>query len=123
MRGYSLSVGSGNGATDLVPGGVAGFERLRVMVEPRLGPLHFDVAYEHGLEIRDGEQRLTSPLGAPTATTWLDLQWTLVDEPRTTWSHRFDRLAVSARGAAWEVQVGRQAISWATTLILTLRNQ
>jgi len=90
------------------------------MANPRLGPIDIDVAYEHGLTLRQHEgSPLNSPIGAPIATTWLDLQWTITDQEHVRWTHRFDRLVVSGSGNRWDAAVGRQAISWATTLFLT----
>jgi hypothetical protein len=119
VRGYSLSVGTASEASALADADVGLFQRLRLMVAPRAGPVDFDVAYEHGLQLRGSAGGLSSPLGTPTATTWMDLEWTLVEEENVTWSHRFDRLTVSTGGSRWEATVGRQAVSWATTLFLT----
>ncbi len=119
VRGYSLSVGTGSEASAFGDADVGLFQRLRLMAAPRIGPVDFDVAYEHGVQLRQSAGGFSSPLGAPTATTWLDLEWTLVEEENVTWSHRFDRLTASAGGSRWEATVGRQAVSWATTLFLT----
>ena len=56
----------------------------------------------------------------PGGSEWLDLQWTITDEEHLLWQHRFDRLQLDWRPAGWlDVSVGRQAVSWATTLFLT----
>lgn len=119
VTGYALSVGSATDSSPLNDGEGALFQRLRLTVRPRAGPLDVEIAYEHGLRMHSGSGGLGSPLGAPTAAAWLDLQWTVVDDDHVTWTHRFDRLWASVSGAAWEITVGRQTVSWATTLILT----
>ena len=123
LRGYYLNVPTWSDSTLAVPGGLADLNRLRFMTESHLGALDFDVAYE---QLLAWSQR---PGGAPSGLLvnvvpgggeWLDLQWTIEETDHVTWSHRFDRLAVSWSPATWmAIAVGRQAISWATTLSLT----
>ena len=56
----------------------------------------------------------------PSGLEWLDLQWTIQETDHINWRHRFDRLNVRyAPGDLFEFIVGRQTISWATTLFLT----
>ena len=69
----------------------------------------------------DTDFSLLGGLGAvPAGGEWLDLQWSGVDRDHFRWLHRLDRLNV-----AWqpndtvELSVGRQAVSWGTTLFLT----
>ena len=48
------------------------------------------------------------------------LDWTGESSDHTLWKHRLDRLAVTqAVGESAEISVGRQVVSWASTLILT----
>ena len=50
----------------------------------------------------------------------LELQWTLEESEHVLWQHRFDRLNVSWTPAPpVQIQIGRQAVSWATTLFFT----
>jgi hypothetical protein len=119
VRGYSLTVGSAAEPSFLDDGGLGLFQRLRFMATPEAGPVDLDIAYEQAVLFRESSGVATSPLGVATATTWLDLQWTIMDDEHVTWSHRFDRLSASVSGSSWELTVGRQAISWANTLFLT----
>ena len=119
VRAYSLTVGTASESSPFGDASAGLFQRLRLMASPRFGPLELDVAYEHALQLQTADLTLLSPIGVPVATTWLDLQWTIVDETHATWRHRFDRLWVGASGSRWELTVGRQAVSWATTLFLT----
>jgi hypothetical protein len=120
ISGYALNVGTWSGDSPLSSGSAADFQRLRLMAEPTLGPLRFDLAWDH-LAIF---QRPTS-VGAgllsseASASNWLDLDKEIVDRRDFRWSHGVDRLAVTVAGAGLEVTGGRQAISWATTLFLS----
>jgi hypothetical protein len=81
-----------------------------------------DVAYEHILARapRGGGIGVTTPGGtAAGGQDWLGTDWAIRSTSRSTWRHRFDRLAVGFDAGPVSVTVGRQAISWATTLFLT----
>ena len=122
LGGYYLNVATGALEGPFTPAGVTDFQRLRLMAAPNLGPLHFDIAYEHGLElVSDPGLGLSPVLGASsTGIDWLPLQWTIEDWDHGSWRHRFDRLLVSAPlGRSAAATVGRQTISWATALIFT----
>ena len=122
LGGYYLNVATGSLEGPYTPAGVTDFQRLRLMAAPDLGPLHFDIAYEQGLElVSDPDLGLTPVLGASsTGIDWLPLQWTIEDWDHGSWRHRFDRLLVSAPlGRSAAATVGRQTISWATSLIFT----
>jgi hypothetical protein len=86
-----------------------------------LGDVALDVAYEHVVTRtpEGGGVSITTPGGTAGSTDWLDLGWTVHENDRTTWFHRFDRLSLSFDAGAFEITAGRQAISWATTLFLT----
>jgi hypothetical protein len=103
------------------PGGFSDFSRLRVMATPSYGDFTVQVAYEHALTLRENEAEQSSFVGRlPGGAEWLDLQWTLADTEHADWSHRFDRLAIGwTPASSLELTVGRQAVSWATTLYLT----
>lgn len=124
VRGYYLNVGLWSDSTLYSTGGLFEINRLRVMSRPALGPLFLDIAYEHvfSWSERSGAGASGSILGAvvPSAGEWADLDWTLEESDHVLWRHRFDRLSLG-----WspidilEITVGRQTISWATTLLLT----
>lgn len=122
LGGYYLNVATGSLEGPYTPAGVTDFQRLRLMAAPDLGPLHFDIAYEQGLElVSDPDLGLTPVLGASSSgIEWLPLQWTIEEWDHGSWRHRFDRLLVSAPlGGSATATVGRQTISWATSLIFT----
>lgn len=123
VRVYSLNVASWQGASPFGPAGAFDVQRLRFMADPRLGPARLDLAYEHTLLWRQdaGAGPALTPGGAaPASTDWLDLEWSLDTGEHVDWRHRFDRLS-----ADWsprpdlELTVGRQPVSWATTLYFT----
>ncbi len=124
VRGYYLNVALWSDSTVLTPGGFGDLQRLRFMTAPDLGPLTFDLAYEHLLSY---SERATGALGgvlvagvAPGGGEWLDLDWTLKETDHWLWRHRVDRLNVRIAAADFlEITAGRQTISWATTLFLT----
>ena len=122
FSGYYLNVATGSLEGPFTPAGVTDFQRLRLMAAPDLGPLSFDIAYEQALElVSDPGLGLGPGLGASsTGINWLPLEWTIEDWDHGSWRHRFDRLLVTAPiGDAASVTVGRQTISWATSLIFT----
>jgi hypothetical protein len=123
LRLYYINVPTWTDSTDFVVGGLGDLNRLRLMTQPRIGPLHFDIAYEHLLAY---SQRVGAEPGAifagvvPGGGEWLDLQWTIEESDHVTWRHRFDRMSVAyAPIEPLELTAGRQTISWATTLLLT----
>lgn len=106
--------------TDLSKGGFSDFNRFRIMSDPVLGDFSFDFAYEQVATFRQNENLGIFVGAVPSGGEWLDLQWTLADEEHVLWQHRFDRLAASWLATdSFELSVGRQAVSWATTLFLT----
>ena len=121
IRGYYHNLPLWSRATPSRPGFFGDFNRFRLMSEPHWGPLSAEIAYEHTL----GLNRLpTSPAlavaGVPEASPWLDLQWTLRGDDRLSWQHRFDRLNLNwAPTGNLDLTLGRQTVSWATTLFLT----
>jgi len=121
LSGYLQTVPFFSASTEISPSNVADFSRLRLSMEPSLGPLSFEVAYEHAATAQQRNSRAGFGLGAvPSGGEWFDLDWTITEEDHVRWRHRFDRLAVAWRPVgAVEVTVGRQAVSWGTTLFLT----
>ena len=121
LTGYLQTVSLFSGSTDLSDSSVTELSRFRISTEPSLGPLSVEIAYEHGLTLRQRVAGDGLGLGVvPSGGEWLELEWTVTEEEHVRWRHRFDRLKV-----AWsptrmvELSVGRQAVSWGTTLFLT----
>jgi hypothetical protein len=121
IGGYALGVGSYAAESDLLPAGATWFGRGRLMADYERGWLTFEAAYEHVLQRQPagGGFGITNPGGQRISTDWLPLDWTIHESGRGSWRHRFDRLALQASRGPVVVTVGRQAISWATTLFLT----
>lgn len=123
FTGYALALGTYVGDTDLADGGLSDFQRLRGMAAFGGDGWRFDGAYEHTLTLREagasGAQLFTSG-GASSNGDWLDLGGTIEDGESVTWGHRVDRVTVSVDVTdRAEVIVGRQPVSWATTLVFT----
>jgi hypothetical protein len=122
FSGYYLNVGTGALEGPFTPSGATDLQRLRLMLEPDFGPLQFDVAYEQSLElVTDPVLAFGNSLGySSTGVEWLPLQWTIDRWDHGIWRHRFDRLALTGPlGPDATVTAGRQAVSWATSLIFT----
>ena len=126
LTGYVLTVPLFSGATSLSESNASSFNRFRLSTEQAFGPFVFEAAYEHALTFQRNATPLSLGLGGLTAIQsggeWLDLQGTITshDQEHVLWRHRFDRLNVAwSPTEALELSVGRQAISWGTTQILT----
>ena len=124
LSGYYLTVPLWSEESPFSAGGFGNSQRLRFMADPRLGPVAFDAAYEHFISwsAKAGGVFGTGVPGAvaPGGGEWLDLQWVIEEDENLRWTHRFDRLNVSASAGDYlNATVGRQTISWATTLFLT----
>ena len=126
LTGYVLTVPLFSGSTPFSESNASNFNRFRLSTEQALGPLAFDVAYEHAVTFQKNPTPLSLGLGGladiQSGGEWLDLQGTITrhDQQHVLWRHRFDRLSVAwAPTEAMELSVGRQAISWGTTQILT----
>jgi hypothetical protein len=122
LSGYGLNVGTYSDGSRFSGAGAADIQRLRGMLEASLGRFELDVAYEHTALVREaGAGIAAAGLRLPGSVgNWWDLDWTLDSGEDWSWSHRFDRLAGTvALAEKVEVTVGRQVISWASTLLLT----
>ncbi len=123
LTGYLQTVPLFTDATPFTPSNASNFNRIRLTIEPRWGPLSLEASYEHVLTFR--QRRLSGglgPGGVPSGGEWFELGGTITraDEEHVLWRHRFDRLNVRfSPGQAMDLSVGRQAVSWGTTLFLT----
>ena len=123
VTGYVLGLGSYVGESSVAVAGASAFQRLRGMAAWSPDRLRFEAAYEHTLNLREsgvqGAQLFTAG-GASANGDWLDLGGTLEERESVVWRHRVDRLAMSVELTDdAELIVGRQPISWATTLVFT----
>ena len=121
IRGYYHNLPLWSRATPSRAGFFGDFNRLRLMSEPGWGPLSLEIAYEHNLGLnRLPTSRALAIAGVPETSPWLDLQWNLWEKDQVSWEHRFDRLNLSwAPTGSLDLTLGRQTVSWATTLFLT----
>ncbi|MCG6957321.1 MAG: hypothetical protein LJF04_15130 [Gemmatimonadetes bacterium] len=122
VTGYALGVAVRSGSSALIRGGTALLARARIMPKLTSGPVTVDVAYEHVLQRtpEGGGFAVTNPGGSVGGSgDWLGLDWSVMASSRASWRQRFDRLSVAMDAGPVTVTVGRQAISWATTLFLT----
>jgi hypothetical protein len=122
ISGYYLDVWVGSDQSAFADASLLGFQRFRLMTSPTYGRWGFDVAYEHALTVRsDLTAGFLGPGGEQgrSAGDWLPLQGTIEETEHVEWRHRLDRLSVAYLGDAFDVTVGRQPVSWGTTLYLT----
>lgn len=121
--GYYLNVATRAGEVLGQGAGFSDFQRLRVMWSGGRSPFHFDVAYEHTLAAREsGAQgaQLFTAAGVVGGGDWMDLDGVLGETERAEWRHRVDRVALQVDlGESADLVIGRQPISWATTLVMT----
>ncbi len=124
LSGYYLNVFTHLDGSLFSSAGVSDFQRLRVMWKASPGPVRLDAAYEHSLTLRQagtsvGAQLFTAT-GTESGSDWLPLDGEIESSERMVWRHRVDRLSVQVDlGANADLIVGRQPVSWATTLFLT----
>ena len=123
LSGYYLNVATHVQESVLGPAGASDVQRLRLMWNASPGPLRLDAAYEQILTLRQagapGAQLFTAA-GAVSGGDWFSLGGEFHSGERAEWRHRFDRLNLRVDlGASADLTVGRQPVSWATTLVLT----
>ena len=121
VTGYVQTVPVFTGSTVLGDPNMADFSRFRLSTEPTFGQVSFGVAYEHALTLTRRSAGPGFNVGVvPGGGEWLELQWDPAQKTHVAWRHRFDRLYVgwSPRPSV-DVTVGRQAVSWGSTLFLT----
>ncbi|HET7631620.1 MAG TPA: hypothetical protein VFK16_04805 [Gemmatimonadaceae bacterium] len=122
LSGYYQNVAIGMAAGPGNNAGALDAQRARVMWTPAAGACALNVAYEHTFWWRDspGTGAQAGLLSSTRAGgDWLHLGWTIHQGSRISWQQRFDRLGVACSRGAITATVGRQAVSWATTLLLT----
>ena len=124
FSGSYLNLWTRVGNSLLSPASGSGFHRFRVMWAGDAGPAALDLAYEHTLSLREpgalGAQFFTAAAGTASGGDWLDLGGDIKAVDGVRWRHRFDRLSVRFDlGENTDLVIGRQPVSWATTLFLT----
>ncbi|NNM31764.1 MAG: hypothetical protein HKO53_01780 [Gemmatimonadetes bacterium] len=123
LSGYYLNVATRAGSVLGQGDGFSDFQRLRLMWSGGPSPFHVDLAYEHTLTARQaGAQgaQLFTAAGVVGGGDWLDLGGELERTERAQWRHRLDQLALQVDlGESADLVMGRQTISWATTLVMT----
>ncbi len=122
--GYYLNLWTRADDSVLGEGGGSGFQRLRLMWGPRRGAVGLELAYEHALALQEagatGAQLLAGAAGTAARGDWLTLGGDLGTGEGVRWRHRVDRLNLRFDlGPNADLILGRQSISWATTLFLT----
>src|SRR5512146_1927420 len=122
LSGYCQNVGVGIAAKTPLHAGALDAERARIMWKPAAGRFTLDAAYEQTLWWRDSPA--TGVGGALLSSTrdagdWLHLGSTIGESTHASWRQRFDRLSVSYSSCPIAATLGRQTVSWATTLFLT----
>ena len=124
LSGYYLNLWTQVGSSVLSPSSGSGFHRFRLMWTGDAGPAGLDVGYEHTLALREpgtlGAQFFTAAAAVGTGGDWLSLGGDIEEGEGIHWRHRFDRLSLRFDlGENADLVIGRQPVSWATTLFLT----
>ncbi len=124
LSGHYLNVWTRVGSSPLGPSSGSGFQRFRMMWAGDAGPAALDAAYEHTLALREpgalGAQFFTAAAGTGSGGDWLELGSDLKAVDGLRWRHRVDRLSLRFDlGDNADLVIGRQPVSWATTLFLT----
>ena len=123
VTGYLQTVPLFSGTTQFGPSSLSDFNRIRLTLDPSWGPFSVETAYDNTVSFRQRAASSGFGLGTvPRGGEWLPLGGTLTDPDRqhVLWRHRLDRLNIGFSPAdAVDFTVGRQAVSWGTTLFLT----
>ncbi|MDE2653564.1 MAG: hypothetical protein OXI71_07065 [Gemmatimonadota bacterium] len=125
VSGYYLNLWTHVGSSPFSgPSNGSAFQRMRLMWDGSAGPALLDLAYEHALTFRKpgtlGAQLFTAATGSGSGGDWLSLHGEIDAGEGVLWRHRIDRLSLHFDlGPNADLVVGRQPISWATTLVLT----
>ncbi len=123
LSGHYLNLWTRVGNSLLGASNASGFQRFRAMWAGDAGPAALDVAYEHTLALREpgtlGAQIFTTA-GSASGGDWLTLGGDIATVDGIGWRHRVDRLNLRFDlGSNADLVIGRQPVSWATTLFLT----
>jgi hypothetical protein len=122
LSGYYQNVGSISGKLGTGGTAYADLERLRLMATPARGALEAELALEHTLDWQSANAAAQA-FGLLSSTRagddWLGIDWTIHDGRTLVWRQRVVRVNVGLSRGTWSLRVGRQAISWGTTLLLT----
>ena len=123
LSGYYLNVATHVQESVLGPAGASDVQRLRLMWNTAPGPVRLEAAYEQTLTLRQagapGAQLFTTA-GTVSGGDWFSLGGEIASGERAEWRHRFDRLNLRLDlGGSADLTLGRQPVSWATTLVLT----
>ena len=119
---YLLNVSTTSEPTPFSGGGLTNDTRFRGMLGWAAGEIRVDIAYEHTLGLWENDPLNSGLLFGPAGGSgdWLGLQGNISSWDGGAWNHRVDRVSLSLPlGSKGEMTVGRQAVSWATTLFLT----
>ncbi|MDH5760867.1 MAG: hypothetical protein OEZ65_14875, partial [Gemmatimonadota bacterium] len=120
LSGYALGMESHAGTSTLTAGGRNFLRRIRIM--PGLGWTHLSVDAAGDFVVRNGGGFAFT--GEAERSTfrgdWLDLDGTLWNGSGSVGTYRLDRLHATVDAGRVEVTVGRQPISWGTTLVLSV---
>lgn len=121
VTGYYQNVPLWSDTSSLSQGGFSDFNRIRLSTAPVFGRFSVELAYEQVLTLRGNDTSSEVFIGGvPGGGEWLDLQWTLDESKHVLWQHRFDRMRIGFKPSdKLQIDVGRQAVSWATALFLT----
>jgi hypothetical protein len=122
VSGYYQNVAVVAGAANREGASALDAERARLMWTPAIGALSLGVAYEQTLLWRAADRAGVGavPLDdAGAGGDWLHLDWTVHEGTRVSWRQRLDRLNLSYARGPVRATLGRQAVSWATTLYLS----
>jgi hypothetical protein len=117
----ALNVAAATGASGWGAGAISDLQHLRIMTTLSLGPMGFEFADEQLVSYasRTTTVPFASTLGALRASgDWLTLDGTLGSSRHVLWRHRVDRLDGTISVGSAVLTLGRQAISWGTTLLL-----
>ena len=123
VTGYLQTVPLFSGTTQFGPSSLSDFNRIRLTLDPSWGPFSVETAYDNTVSFR--QRAASGGFGldtVPRGGEWLPLGGTLTgpDREHVLWRHRMDRLNIGFSPTdAVDLTVGRQAVSWGTTLFLT----
>lgn len=123
LTGYFQTVPLFTADSSFAASNISDVNRMRLTITPAWGPFAVEASYEHAITVT--QRRAAGGLGIgaiQSSDEWLGLQGTITrtNAEHVRWRHRFDRLNVRwSPSRSMDLSVGRQAISWGTTLFLS----